>query len=85
MVVNSGFFYLIVDGTKMEFFISVTPRSMEVSLMFDGNRIKNECELDPISSAIFTVCLYGNNQLSDYGIQTAKFLAVDLYQKSCSK
>ena len=85
MVVCTGFFDLSVDGTKMEFFINVYPRYMEVSLMVDGKLIKNECELDSSSLAIFTESLYENRVISEYGIKTAKLLAFDLYHKSCCK
>ena len=78
-IIESGFMSCSVYGRVVEFFVRVTPRQMDVSLLRDGSMIRKSIELDSSSSAIFTESPYEITPISEYGLQKAKLLAVDLY------
>ena len=80
-IIDSGFMSCHVDGRKIEFFVKVAPRQMNVILLRDGIKLRKSSELDPSSSAIFTCNPYDSSEISEYGLLEAKSLAVDLYYR----
>ena len=80
-IVGSGFMIGLVDGNKVEYYMNAAPRRIEVGLYKNGDYTKKSIELDSDSLAIFTVFPYDQSELSEYGLQSAKSLAVDLYYR----
>lgn len=78
-IIDSGFMSCYINGCKVEFFVKVTPRQLKVCFLKDGNMMKKSIELDSTSSTIFTESPYEISPISEYGLQKAKLLAVDLY------
>jgi len=78
-IIDSGFMSCMVDGHKIEFFVKVEPRHMSVTLLRDGIKSRKDIELNPVSSVIFTSSPYESSEISEYGLQEAKSLAVHLY------
>jgi hypothetical protein len=78
-IIGTGLLSCHVAGHKEDFFVKVSPRHMTVSLHREGKLLEKDSRLDQTSSAIFTESPYDVSPISEYGLQKAKSLAVDLY------
>ena len=80
-IIENGFISCVVSGGRVEFFVKVAPRHMSVSLLQNGMLYEKHLELDPASCTIFTESPYETSAISEYGLEKAKSMAVELYYR----